>query len=199
MLGESERTMKKIIWIIILVSILVLGLALWMIVSEIQIYHTEHPNDRYMKTDDYYAALGLPWPCVYQGALDCYGNPKEIKDYYTSYGKMVGYVLCYDGVELLFVDQDIVFCKRDEIGDDPSDFLCVEMVITSNAFEFGRHRIRIGSTKNQVKWAYRHNGAVFGHIEKGTGYVDGYWSAVRFLYDENNRVVKITFDLDCLG
>ncbi|MCL2695509.1 MAG: hypothetical protein FWE69_04185 [Clostridiales bacterium] len=166
------------------------------IICQYQAERAASPNDKYMTSDGYYKAVGVPPYCVYKDVLKRHGEPMEIKEYWVR-DTLFGYYLCYDCITFLCVDQGLVDGQRDKIVSDPSEILCTRFIVTSDAYTFGKNKIKVGSTKAEVDWAYRRNMTSFEVPGHGGGYIDGFWSAVRFIYDENNRVTQITFNVDC--
>ena len=56
--------------------------------------------------------------------------------------------------------------------------------VTSNKYKFGRNKICVGSTKEEVLWAYRH---VRRSPDEGYHFIDDDYF-ITFNFDENDRV-----------
>ena len=143
---------------------------------------------------NYFAVIDLPNERLYNTVVEIYGEPLNIVERNENF-----FIAQYDGIEFSF--------RRLRDGNDAA---MVTVRIYSSEFRFGRHRIGVGSTREEVKRAYsgrlheiarsidRHifsdrptlNGQIRDRPDGGFTVIDGItW--VEFHFDEDDRVNKI--------
>lgn len=129
---------------------------------------------RYMR--NYYSVIDLPNRRSYSFVTDVYGEPQNIIYEEDSYY----FIAQYDGIEFVF---------------HSGYFSAVR--IYSPEFRFGRKKIGVGSTREEIKEAYKwfknnsnRNRQIFDHPDGGLRVIDGLtW--IDFYFDENERVNKM--------
>ena len=160
------------------------AIAAWAIISIfgilIALFGDKEPlmgSKTYVK--DYFAVVGLPKGHLYEDVEEVYGLPRNIipsdaEHYYT---------VEYEGIAFwLSAGRDLSH-KRD---------LVVNVSIYSPEYRFGRKKIGVGSTLNEIQAVYKGFETIhfdnFGDID--CGFIDRFtW--LEFYFDENKQVNKI--------
>ncbi len=130
---------------------------------------------------DYYEEMGRPIQYLsYSDAVLFWGEPLEVK-------KMMN----GDTAEADIVYNDFIIhlSALKEYSQNIEDYEEMYMEIISDKYEFGKKKIKVGSTKNEVIRAYKWISKIK-ESEVGEGYVDG-TTYIYFLYDLNDRVSSI--------
>ena len=139
-----------------------------------------------MDNRDYAKALGISAiTCSYSDFIsqkDC----ESEKHYHADNGAECIIVIC-DNVDYLFVQE---LTNTNEQGN--VDYYLREVVIRNPYYRFGKYKIGVGSKREEIAKAYRKNAECYETEKLGSGYIDGYWLYVRFMYDENDCVSQMS-------
>jgi len=166
--------MKKILWVVGVISaiaLLILGLLVFYFFFGDGHSGSHLGNSRrYVK--NYFAVIGLPKDHLYSTVKEVYGEPLSIvpdkeDDYY--------FKAQYDGIEFLF---------QETVNDNA---IIVNAHIYSPQFRFGRKKIGVGSTREEIERVYKNMQKV---VNDKDSYIDDItW--IHFYFDENQRVNEI--------
>lgn len=130
--------------------------------------------------EDYKTDLGIPkYILGYNEIINFFGKPKneiDIADKYNYYK------------DLVYQDMIIHLYTLFET-DNKDEYRTMAYEILTDKYEFGRKKIKVGSTRKEVKSAYWGVKSV-PEYEEGGGYHDGD-IYILFIYDKNDVVTKI--------
>lgn len=139
-----------------------------------------------MSNKDYAKALGITTiTCSYSEFISQKPCESE-KHYYADNGAECIVVTC-DDVDYLFVQE---LTNANEQGN--MEYYLREVVIRNSSFRFGKYKIGVGSKKEEIAKVYRKNSACYETEKLGSGYIDGDWLYVRFIYDKNDHVSQMS-------
>lgn len=114
---------------------------------------------------------------VYEKLISMKGQPLMEKSIPLGKGD-VALDLYYDGYTLRLLGKDTQYKSNYYVGN---------LIITDPNYSLGKHKIRVGSTRNEVEKAYRHVKRI---VDSDSGYIDGsIW--VEFYYNSENKVSSI--------
>lgn len=151
-----------------------------------------HPK-KYLSNEQYAEQLDvIGIPCTYADLIAHKGEACPIQRAVSASG--VPFIVANDnGIDYYFYPN---IWGNDIPDQEPEEYRLVEIRITDDAYRFGRKRIGVGSTRSEVDYAYRRNLTCYEAEGLGSGYIDGDWLYVRFLYDQFDRVTQMTITLE---
>lgn len=149
---------------------LVLSVCLLTVIALFTIYFICIRNMPYEK--DYFGAVGISgYNYSYYSMIADFGEPMSVE--ITKNGAAV-----YHYNDLCFM-----------FNSDYKNSAMLNIVVTSEKYEFGSAKIHVGSTKQEVLKAYRH---VRRSPDEGIVFMDGD-IYVRFIFDQSDKVSEIFF------
>jgi hypothetical protein len=131
---------------------------------------------------DYFGKAGIKGSFFYNDVIKSKGSP--LSERITSVEGD------YDYMESVYKGYIVNFSKP--IDGSKSDYMLMNVIITDPLYKVGRYKIRIGSTMDEVRKAYRGIKVIvdvkYGYID-GKGYGDGTW--IEFKFDKEKKVKQI--------
>ncbi len=140
-----------------------------------------------MSKSDYAKALGLSTiNCSYSDFIMTHEIEEE--NQFVADNGSNGIVVQHNDIEYFFL-QDDTTNNNQKIK--YNDYYLVEIIIRNPSIRFGKHRIGVGSSRKEIENEYSKNETCYKTENLGSGYIDGNWLYIRFLYD-NERVVQMS-------
>ena len=151
-----------------------------------------HPS-KYLSNEQYAEQLDVTGiPCTYADFIAQKGKACPIQQSVATNG--VPFIAANDnGIDYYFYPNT---WGNDIFDQELSVYRLVEIRITDDAYRFGWKKIGVGSTRSEVDYAYRRNLTCYEAEGLGSGYIDGDWLYVRFLYDRFDKVTQMTITLE---
>ncbi len=172
--------------LILLSTTVILSLIIGLFVILLNCETPAYPHSN-MANEDYAKALGLPnIACTYPDFIELKGPGKE-EIYYADSGAE-GIIVTFNNIRYYFL-QDTT---KNSNQNNKENYDLVQIVIRDPSIRFGKHKIGVGSAKKEIEKVYRKNEVCYETELLGSGYIDGTWLYVRFLYDDNDCVKQMS-------